>query len=216
MKPNLLFEPDVYVPVSDFKLFKSCNSAAKNWKYKPAFYQLKDKLLRMFGVACGHDLQVIKHVCYTCGGSGMYTSDRVCYNCTDGVHQVVNVCLERWVLNGELFHIPLGRVDIRTGMLWADVSRPREATDKIYTFKNTIQGLVTHLTPAVNPDYAYICLLYKYDRDGFFAHLLQLQKSLSAADWKKWGELSAGRLNFFEVLQEWFIGPQEEEDDLPF
>lgn len=193
-----LFEHDKTMRETDFRMFKACNDASRNWAYKPEFYELKNKLLKQFGRANGYDLQVIERECNACHGTGIYTRGGYqvaqCNRCDDGRYETVKVLLERWVMNGELFHNPVGRV----GMV-----RAQHVTE-------TIKGLVEHTPPDINPDFAHFCLLYKYDMTGFLDRQRRLAKIV---DRKRWGECARGSDNFFQTLQRYYY---VREDELPF
>lgn len=188
-----LFEPDIKMPHSDFALFRACNNADRLWMYKQSFYQLKNELLEKYADHAGYDKQEVEYKCDACRGTGWYNMDRRCYRCLDGVYSVRVYYLKRYVLNGQLFHRPVDRVD--------------------GPINKTIKGLVEHSAPEINPGFAYACLLKKYKQDEFYAHLRRLRGTFTRADWKKWGEIAARSGNIIAALQEWY---GVEVDELPF
>jgi len=197
---NILFEPVMALPAGDFDMFKACNDAPRNWTYKQQFYTVKNQMLLAYAAPAGFDKQIIKQSCWTCNGTGWYTSDSRCRSCYgDGVYQIRTYWLKRFVLNGELFH------------------RPVEAAEVDGRIMNVINGLVHHDTPSVEPNFAYAHILKKYSPMEFPDFLREFRRRFDKADMKRWGEISAA-INrkgggIMDALQEWY---GVKFDDLPF
>lgn len=126
------------IPASDFSLFIGLNS--NMFEQKRTFYILKDAILNEFGQIDGYDLQHIKKKCWNCDGDGIFKRygwfdgkwvivDRErCRSCIKGVYAEYTVPLQRYILNGGIFHKP---VTTATG-----------------EYKGKIEGLVRHTTIA--------------------------------------------------------------------
>lgn len=113
MQTTLTFEPDITIPHTDMALLKACNNARRGWVYKQLFYDLKNRILEKYATVSGYDVQTVRRECYTCRGTGWYEYNRACYNCIgSGVYSERQFFLQRYVLNGELFHRP---VDLPVG-----------------------------------------------------------------------------------------------------
>lgn len=79
--------------------------------YRNEFYELKDRLLKKHGKLVGTDWQHIVHVCWSCGGTGVYDylengEDVTCYRCNRGIYAEFWVELERWEWCGRVFYRP--------------------------------------------------------------------------------------------------------------
>jgi hypothetical protein len=191
-----LFEPEIKMPHSDFRLFVACNNADRDWVYKQSFYKLKNELLEKYADAAGYDRQIVKHVCNVCRGTGWYSTDARCRRCIDGVYAEYSYILKRYALNGQLFHRPVERAD--------------------GPIVEVIKGIIKHNTPDVRPGFAYACLLKKYKPADFNEHLRLFRSRFTKSDWKKWGEIAAKSDNIITALATWHEVAVEVTDDLPF
>ncbi len=82
--------------------------ALANANGNAAFYAFKARFLRRFGTRAGLDRQRIELDCYGCEGSGFFTKSEVCRKCGgQGVYDVKEILLERWDLQGRIYHRPL-------------------------------------------------------------------------------------------------------------
>ena len=136
------------LPERHFRWFVLANSGA--YSLKQTFYRLKANLLVEYGVQDGSDLQVIEKRCHACGGSGIWScgswNSEECYDCDGtGIYDTRRVHLQRWLLNGRIFHCP-------DGLKRADVA-----------YRTTFTGLVTHdYVPASSARKAALRLLGIY------------------------------------------------------
>lgn len=131
-------------------------------------------MLELFATEDGHDLQVIVKKCHGCAGSGMYWRDEECYRCGGtGIFEVKNIALKRYRLNGEVFHRPLGRlthnrtqIEIFDGY---DTHGYTKFKYEPFTGKltDTIRGIIVHKPGELNPNWAYLYLLFNYDKIAF-------------------------------------------------
>jgi hypothetical protein len=104
----VLFPEPIDIPEAHMKAFIVCNSSPTQ-----TFYLLKDKILTKYGHRNDYDLQIIKQTCNSCDGTGIFKSDwkprESCWSCGgDGIFRRKKIILERWLLNGNLYHKPLG------------------------------------------------------------------------------------------------------------
>lgn len=82
-------------------------AAAQRYIWSRRFYGFKDRTLKRFGAQVGYDLQMISYQCNACGGSGMWAKDQTCNRCGgSGEYDDREVWLERWDLQGRIFHKP--------------------------------------------------------------------------------------------------------------
>lgn len=200
--------------VSDkfLKVFDICNRAGKSFQYNYDFYSIKNVILKDRGVKCGYDLQQITKECWSCEGAGWYSEGNVCYKCNGGgIYGVVHVVLERYALNGKLYHIPLGR--------YGEISSIDGQSIYGMTFENTIRGYIKHDTPKENPVYAYAQLLYMYDKDKFLRFLVSLYNRSTNKMRRKYKMLVSRASDRVRALGVW-LGVTKEEiediDELPF
>src|SRR5581483_4549786 len=91
---------------------------AAHYDLKQTFYAFKKRFLARHGEREGYDLQHIRQVCHSCGGSGRYFDLGDCRRCDGtGTYAWKEIWLERWILGGRLFHIPAdGIVDDRNNL----------------------------------------------------------------------------------------------------
>ena len=161
----------------DFKAFNICNSA-NSWIYKQQFYTLKNSILETYGHENGYDLQVIKKICHSCDGTGKFTSDwkvtEQCWNCDNGVYKTKKVVLKRYILNGDLFHVPIGEVIFGRLAIFDGYydEYPCEPKFKYIDFdeliENTIDGIIKHESISEHPTYYFLYLLFKYDKIALY------------------------------------------------
>lgn len=87
----------------DFEWFRLANSNPPH-----GFYDFKDRFLRRFATLTGYDEQRINHSCWSCAGSGEYSSGNTCRSCGgDGVHHTTTHYLLRYELAGNIYHKPV-------------------------------------------------------------------------------------------------------------
>lgn len=165
------FKENADIPESHLYAFRVCNSGS--FAYKQQFYKLKSILLKTYGHESNYDLQIIKKVCYSCDGKGNHYTGSQCWNCDKGIYQTKQVVLKRYILNGALFHEPIGeligsQVKVFTGY-WEDYG---EAMFRFESFGgriiNTINGIIKHEPLPLHPVWSYYYLLWNYDRNMLF------------------------------------------------
>lgn len=198
---KILFEPEVTLPPSDKFLFDVCNNANRHWQLKQEFFKLKVEILQKYATKAGIAKQTIKKECYTCDGTGYFRTGALCYNCTKGVYEARTYYLQRWVMNGYLYFVPL-------------LSNPTMCP-VVQEFEGTV---VHEPIIGVSPFFAYAALTSKYNRFMFDGFLQMFKSSLSNSGWRKWGEISKGKANFIEAIAEWYGMELQKDtvDDLPF
>ncbi len=199
---KILFEPEITFLASDKLLLDVCNDAHNYWMQKQDFYKLKVKILDKYATKAGIAKQKIKKECYTCDGTGYYHTGDTCYNCTKGIFEIRTYYLQRWVMNGSAYYVPI-------------IYRPATDGPVIDEFEGTIYH-EPHKT--IQPDFAYAALTCKYDKDAFHKFIIQFQNKLTKLEWKSWGEMSQGKANFIEAFAAWcgLDLQKENTDDLPF
>lgn len=138
----------------DLKRLKICNTS--NFKWKQNFYKLKLKLIERFGKKDGYDMQEIIHKCNCCT-NGIYVNhstgkEDLCHHC-DGTGQfrIQYWKLNRFLINGELFHLP----------------EYCTLNTMIKGYRFLIRGRIKHEAIKGNPYISYLILLYKYDKETF-------------------------------------------------
>ncbi len=176
MKQTLIpFKENVDIPEAHFYAFMVCNSAAA-WHHKQSFYRLKNEILQKHGHESAYDLQTIKKTCYSCDGKGIFKCDwklpETCWSCLgDGVYQKKQVVLKRWVLNGAIFHEPIGELYINQ----LKVFNGYEDGYPVFKYEpfngkivSEINGLIKHEPLELNPTWSFYYLLWNYNRERFF------------------------------------------------
>lgn len=158
------------IPEGHMKAFIVCNSSPTQ-----SFYKLKDKILTKFGNKNAYDLQVIKQTCWSCEGTGKFKSDwkpiETCWSCGGaGVFRTKKIVLERWLLNGNLFHKPLGEL---SGVLYRKVTPFNDIITIPFcgVIRNEIKGYIRHENKEGNPQYCLYYLMWHYDREMFWKYL---------------------------------------------
>ncbi|HRG38021.1 MAG TPA: hypothetical protein PK289_05785 [Bacteroidia bacterium] len=195
-----LFPETLDIPEAHMKAFIICNSSPTQ-----TFYLLKDKILTKYGHRNDYDLQIIKKTCNSCNGTGKFKCNwkptETCWSCLgDGIYMKKQIILERWILNGNLFHKPLGHFF-------------KLPVDTV--IKNKIYGYIRHDPKEGNSQYCLYYLMWNYDRDMFWKYLehdigcyyksqrLKLQRLL-----RKYSPLTA--------ISQFLKVRKEEVDELPF
>lgn len=167
-------------PESHFRAFQVCNT--DKWIGKRGFYEMKNLILRVYGHENDYDLQYLELKCHSCNGSGWYYSDSRCRNCGGtGIFRNKRVVLERFLLNGHVFHKPLGELEQRSGTAYLKIftgySEVFEWEHPYPQFKyepfigiirNRIHGLITHEKPSLSALWSYLYLLWHYDRNKLY------------------------------------------------
>lgn len=87
------------------------------------WYPLKDKLCYHFGQADGYDVQEIQAECWHCV-KGIDHTGNECYSCNNGVHHITRTALQRYVIEGFVFHRPLAKIDSKEEFI--ELSREAE------------------------------------------------------------------------------------------
>lgn len=200
---KILFEPEVTLPVSDKLLFDVCNNASNSWQLKQDFFKLKAEMLERYATKAGIARQKIKKECYTCDGTGYYHTGDSCYNCTKGIYQTRTYYLQRWVMNGDLYFVPL-------------LSNPTMCPI-VQEFEGYVSDWVEPVK-GIDPNFAYAAFTSKYDKQRFYDFLHLFKNNLTQAGWKKWGEISKGKKSVIHALAEWYVVELQNDsvDDLPF
>lgn len=177
---QLLCNTEEAMPAKLFHCFKACNQAPRTWAHKQAFYQFKNEYLQKYAMFNDYDLQRVEVKCNACDGKGNFTKyyweindtqTARCWFCNKGVYAVYFVALKRWLLNGNLFHQPMGRVNengVRVTLSGVEASAHDTSwyTSSII-YRNKITGYITHPSLKVNPTFPYMVLMYKYNRTEF-------------------------------------------------
>lgn len=226
MKQILIpFKENSDIPESHLYALRVCNSAGA-WTFKYSFYKLKNNILERYGHEADYDLQHIKKKCYSCDGKGNHVRGK-CWNCDKGVYSRKDVVLKRYLINGAIFHKPIGelyngRLKTFTGYYYDEYGQEERANFKEEAFSgkivSEIHGLIEHEPMALHPIWAYYYLLYHYDKDGFHVRINNDVKTFQTNTQyklkqllKKYNPLKA-YADFFEVKREQL----EMIDDLPF
>ena len=189
MKEQLAFnfKEGADIPDSHFYAFKVCNSGKSHF-YKPAFYVLKNELLQTYGRPNDFDLQEIEKKCRTCGGSGMYSKSEGCRNCGgSGIWATKKVVLKRYILNGAVFHQPVGELTYDGRLKVFDGYEEDHECGYGYAkfiyqnfhgiIKNKITGTIKHEPYKLSMEWAYLYLLWAYKRAEFHTTLDRIVKS---------------------------------------
>lgn len=165
-----LFPDKLHIPQWLADYFHQAN--AGEYEYKSSFYtDIKPIVLGDYGVFSGYDLQIIEKKCRSCHGTGQYKHyhyengrryvlrTEPCYNCTDGIYYTAKVSLERYILNGKLYHMPCD----------APVNAP---------VVSVIRGIVKHEWVAPQQAIrAYYILLWRYNKPLFYQRLKKLAET---------------------------------------
>lgn len=120
------------------------------------FYPFKARLMRVYGIPDGFDIQVLRDLCNGCDGSGRWGRWRSdggepCNRCTGtGTYRWRVITLDRYLFGDRLFHVPrratvvdpplrslIGRADLDTTLSavarWIEEGKPEEDGEKITT-----------------------------------------------------------------------------------
>lgn len=227
MKQILIpFTEHADIPEAHLYAFTVCNSAG-TWCYRSAFYKLKNELLEKYGHEADYDLQHIVKRCYSCDGKGNHHTGHRCWNCNNGVYARKDVLLKRFLLNGRLFHQPIGelednRIKIFNGYYESEYSCEQYPTFRYELFDgkivSTITGLIQHERAKLHPVWAYYYLLWHYNRELFYKNMQSDLKSYQTNTQYKL-KLLLNRFNPLKAYAEFFEVKQEQLhmiDDLPF
>lgn len=224
----LPFTENADIPESHLYAFRVCNSAGE-WAYKSSFYKLKNELLLKYAHEADYDLQHIVKTCHSCDGKGNHHTGSQCYRCDKGVYARKKVILKRWILNGAVFHQPVGELvdgtknlKIFSGYYEDEYNGEDYPAFKYETFTgrivSEILGYIKHEPIGLHPIWAFYYLLWNYDREGFFKMMNSDLKNLQTNTQyrlkkllKKFSPLKA-YAEFFEVKK----GQLADIDDLPF
>jgi hypothetical protein len=201
---KILFEPEITLPASDKFLFDVCNNASNHWELKQDFYKLKAEMLQKYATKAGIAKQKIKKECNSCDGTGFYQRGVSCMRCSNGIYEVRTYYLQRWVMNGDLYFVPV-------------TYNPENMGGIVQEFEGYVSDWVEPVK-GVNPFFAYAALTSKHNKFMFQDFLHLFKNSLSKSDWKKWGEICKGKANFIESLATWYGMELQKDtvDDLPF
>jgi len=226
MKQILIpFKENADIPEAHLYALKVCNSAT-SWHYKKLFYNLKNEILKKYGHEADYDLQTIKKPCHSCGGKGVFKCHwklpETCWSCLgDGVYQTKKVVLKRYLLNGAIFHEPIG--ELFGGKIKVfDTYEDYYPTFKYELFNgkivNEIQGLIKHETIDLNATWSFYYLLWNYNREEFYksiTHNVNYCQTRTKYKLKKMLKKANPLKVFADFLK---VKPQQLEqiDDLPF
>ena len=221
------FEQNLDIPKSHFHAFLVCNSAASKWSHKSAFYTLKNKMLDAFGHKVEFDLQIIKKQCYACNGTGVFKCNwklnETCWGCLgSGIFKTKRVILQRFVLNANVFHQPIGELIGNTVGVFNGYDEWGKAKLAFSPFSgmfiDTIYGLVKHEPIDANATFCFYYLLWNYDRVFFYKLISSDVNSYSSKQKNKIKRLLQ-KNNPLKAFADLFkVKKQEIEqfDDLPF
>ena len=172
-------------------LLHHANRYPGHGKTKEIFYSLKDRLLRQYAVADGHDLQVLPaKFCYSCKGTGVdqeSDDDEDCYDC-NGTGEYLSrafVPLGRFKLGRFVFHQPVGR--------FTDKSLPAEF-EALKDKPNPIMGVLKK-QKTVSSHEARLWLFLLFERH----HLGLIVKEVPG-----WGKVPFGLLATPVYWYRWF------------
>lgn len=74
------------------------------------FFNIKEEILRRYGLFQYYETQHIKKDCWTCGGTGIFECDykkpEPCWHCKKGIYEEFWVILTKWKLGKRCFHTP--------------------------------------------------------------------------------------------------------------
>jgi len=170
-----LFSIEKQIPDWLHEYFHTAN--AGTYKGKNLFYSLiKGRVLDKHAQKAGFDLQIIEHKCWSCSGTGVYkhyyyefgqrylSSSKPCYNCKDGIYRTVKIVLQRYILNGVVYHVP----------------RPDILTESIIPV-SIVTGIIEH--DKTDPDKAFkafLIVFWKYAPDDFRNYVTGIIKDASA------------------------------------
>lgn len=210
----LQFSEVIDIPEAHMKAFVVCNSSPTQ-----IFYKLKDKILTKFGHENDFDLQVIKQTCWSCEGTGKFKSDwkpiEICWSCGgDGVFRTKKIVLERWLLNGHLFHKPLGELSGNLVVKYDPFEHPRSISFS-GVIRNEIQGYIRHDKMEGNPQYCLYYLMWHYDRDMFWRYLTCDVNGYYKKERLKFQRLLR-KYNPLAAISQFLQVKKQEVDDLPF
>ena len=221
------FEQKLDIPKSHFHAFLVCNSAA-GWHRKGLFYELKTKLLKQFGHDADYDLQIIKKICNTCNGTGVFKCSwklpETCWSCHGfKIYQTKEVILKRYILNESLFHEPIGEYLAAYNKVKIFASyddRGPYFTEIPFNGKiiEKINGLIKHEPIKDNDTWYFYYLLWNYDRVLFYKCISNDVNCYSKKQKNKLKKLLE-RNNPLKVFADFFKIKKEEInqfDDLPF
>lgn len=221
------FEQNLDIPKSHFHAFMVCNSAASNWSHKQAFYDLKNEMLDTFGHKAEFDLQIIKQRCHSCNGTGVFKCHwklrELCWSCNgSGTYRTKKVVLQRFILNNNVFHKPIGEYFTNTvGVFngWDEWGRAILKNCPFSgTFINKIDGLIKHEPMDANPTFSFYYLLWNYNRAFFYKRISYDINSYSSRTKYKLKRMLVQH-NPLKVFADFFkVKKQQIEqfDDLPF
>lgn len=163
MKQETLFEIEKQIPQWIADYFELANAGV--YLHKQSFYNVvKPHVLKIFGQFAGFDLQIIEKKCWSCNGTGVFKhynyefsqryliKEEPCWHCKNGIYETKRIPLERYILNGKIYHIPTDNPGI--------------------TYTNEIKGVIVH--EQVDSDKAlraYIILLWIYNKPEFYNYL---------------------------------------------
>lgn len=214
------------IPEKDFKLFKALNSYG-HWFHQGKFYELKTKILKQHGKFDGYDRQEIKTICNSCGGTGVFVSGwkpkELCWGCMGAkIYETKYICLERYLLNGEIFHNPIGR-EYSNGIFQKESYGAYFLSDiKVIdkpVYKDEIFGLVKHeKIEGYEPNYSLLILSKKYDNELFFYLLKSLWNGWQGNGKNKFRSLYWKTKSYVVSAKEFFGVKKEQGEnyDLPF
>jgi hypothetical protein len=215
------------IPAAHFYAFKVCNAMSNNHR-KQQFYRLKNSILAKYAHPNDYDIQHVEKKCHTCYGSGMYWKDDICRNCNGtGIWANKKVVLQRYILNGQVFHQPKGELTYNGDIKifdgydtsdWYD-DAPRFRYEKFTgVIKDSISGIIEHKPYKLNSEWAFFYLLWFYDREQFFTRMNNDLKAYQTNTQHKLRQL----LSKFSPLKAYaeFYKVEKSElepiDDLPF
>lgn len=146
-------------------LFLHVANSSPPFLYRQEFYKLKERLLGKYGTFLGYELQHIKKICWTCGGTGIYQHngyDEDCRRCINGVYEEFWVVLRKYSISKYQFHIPEKKIYANWGMTtWVDLVC-------MYHTPVTIEGYIQHRSYGHLSDECFYWLALLFDLKLFF------------------------------------------------
>lgn len=159
-----LFLPNPPTTPEDLVALLLCNEAAayKPWIYRSLFYQLKDRLLLLYGEFDGYDLQ--EWYSFRWGQPCEYNPNGLCSCNTCEIFHTHRHILARYWFGGHLFHKPTGDFALYSGEAergFCDVSTEQYAI-RYHSIKHTLRGKKVGSATPIKADQHFLTLIRKF------------------------------------------------------
>lgn len=145
------------------------------------WYAFKDRFLKRFATLIGYCLQEIERECWTCDGSGLYTTDETCRKCGgDGIYRRDENWLECWQLGDVIYHRPIDPLPHwqRKGVtmlptIYGRIQHRRKTPHPLSPLWPDIEEEVSHKSA----QRAFLRLLLRFEPMNFYWHVVSLIKA---------------------------------------